>query len=60
MPLSVDFKIQCDKCGQGLDMVVQVTNVHSGLPKFDIKLPDGWEVKDIGSFKTKVVCAKCQ
>jgi aminopeptidase-like protein len=60
MPVFVDFRIQCDKCKQSLDLVIQVTNVNSGFPKFDTKLPDDWEVKDVGSYKTKVLCPTCR
>lgn len=66
MPILLEFKLQCDKCGDDLCINAQVTNVEHE-PRFDLTPPEGWEVKDTGwigggrgTFKTRVVCPRCQ
>ncbi len=56
----VPFIMVCDQCSaQWPNQMGLITNV-SGSLRLSFKAPEDWEVKDVGAFKTLVLCPKCK
>ena len=65
MPVLVDFKVKCDKCGTFVIVEIPVSSVTGREPRFDTSMVDlqtqvGWEIKDVSSYRTKVLCPTCK
>jgi hypothetical protein len=60
MPVSLRVQVKCDYCGEETVVLVSITNVSGHQKHLEFSAPDLWEVKDIGSHKTRVLCPKCK
>lgn len=60
MPVSVRVQVKCDQCGEDITVLVPLTNVSGHQKNLEFSSPEGWEIRDVGSYKTKVLCPTCR
>jgi len=56
----VRVQVKCDQCGTDITVPVPMTNFSGHQKHLEFTAPEGWEVRDIGSYKTRVLCPTCQ